>query len=82
MEINGIKITAEEGMVLRRISDKQVFGSELYLGFTYYLNGKLLNEPLYELPEHYEEVIDEIGEGLPSNPKLYPYKEENEPDSN
>ena len=56
MKIDGIKITAEEGMILRRISDQQLFGTELHLGFTHYLHGELLDEPLYELPEHYEEV--------------------------
>ena len=64
MKIDGIKITAEEGMVLRRISDQQLFGTEIYLGFTHYLNGKLLEEPLYELPEHYEEVEDIDGDLL------------------
>lgn len=33
-----------------------IFGKELWLGYTYYLGGELLPEPLYELPEHYEEV--------------------------
>ena len=33
-----------------------IFGKEIYLGYTYYLGGELLNEPLYELPEHYQEI--------------------------
>lgn len=33
-----------------------MFGKEIYLGYTYYLGGKPLDEPLMELPEHYEEV--------------------------
>ena len=54
-----ITIKAEEGKVLRRISDQMVFGKEITLGYTYYIGGELLDEPLWELPEHYEE-IDEV----------------------
>ena len=56
MKINKNVITAEEGKVLQRISDEMIFGKEIYLGYTYYLGGELLNEPLYELPEHYQEI--------------------------
>nr|DAQ09610.1 MAG TPA: hypothetical protein [Bacteriophage sp.] len=59
MKITEVKTTvlrASEGKVLRRISDQKVFGSELWLGYTYYLGNKKLDEPLWELPEHYEEV--------------------------
>ena len=54
-----ITIKAEEGKVLRRISDQMIFGKEITLGYTYYIDGKLLDTPLLELPEHYEE-IDEV----------------------
>ena len=54
-----ITIKAEEGKVLRRISDQMIFGKEITLGYTYYMGGELLDEPLWELPEHYEE-IDEV----------------------
>lgn len=54
-----ITIKADEGKVLRRISDQMIFGKEVTLGYTYYIDGKLLNTPLWELPEHYEE-IDEV----------------------
>lgn len=56
MKIENNIITAEEGKFLRRISDQTEFGSEMHLGYTYYLHGELLEEPLLELPEHYEEV--------------------------
>ena len=59
LEITEVKTTvlrASEGKVLRRISDQKVFGSELWLGYTYYLGNKKLDEPLLELPEHYEEI--------------------------
>lgn len=57
-ELNNNHITAEEGKVLRRISDSQLFGNEIYLGYTYYLSGEKLEEPFLELPEHYEEIDD------------------------
>ena len=49
-------ILAEDGMVFKRISDGFIYGNEIYLGCTHYLNGELLDEPLLELPEHFEEV--------------------------
>lgn len=49
-------LTAAEGKVLRRKSDGWIAGNEIYLGYTYYLNGRKLDEPLLELPEHYEEM--------------------------
>lgn len=59
MEITAVTTTvikASEGMVLRRKYDGWIAGSELYLGYTYYLFGAKLVEPLLELPEHYEEI--------------------------
>lgn len=57
MKIDGNKITAEKHLALRRIADKVIFGNEVYLGYTYYINGKLLPEPKLEVPEDYEEVL-------------------------
>jgi hypothetical protein len=51
---------AKKGKVFRRISDGFVAGDMLYLGKTYYIGGKLLDEPLDELLEHYEEVNEPI----------------------
>lgn len=59
-ENNNQHIYAEEGKVFRRISDGTVFGTELWLGYTYYLDGELLLEPLWELPEHYEEIEESV----------------------
>lgn len=56
MKIEDNIITANEGKVLRRISDQQIFGSKIHLGYTHYLNGELLEEPLLEVPEHFEEI--------------------------
>lgn len=49
-------IKAQDGKIFRRISDNWIAGPELYLGYTYYLDGKKLDERLLELPEHYEEI--------------------------
>ena len=51
-------ITASEGKVFRRISDQVIFSNEINLGYTYYLKNKKLDEPLLELPEHFEEIDD------------------------
>lgn len=61
-EQNPAHITADEGKVFKRVSDGSVFGGELHLGYTYYIGGVLLPEPLLELPEHFEEVEDLIEE--------------------
>lgn len=57
-KLNSKHILADEGKVLRRISDNWIAGSEIYLGYTHYLDGEKLTEPLLELPEHYEEIDD------------------------
>lgn len=57
--IEPIVIKAKEGYTFRRISDGYIFSPEVTLGYTYYINGKRLDEPLLELPEHFEEVLDE-----------------------
>ena len=49
-------LKASEGKVLRRISDNWIAGQEIYLGYTYYIGGTKLVEPILELPEHYEEI--------------------------
>lgn len=55
-ENNSRHIIADNGKVFRRISDKMIFGEEMYLGYTFYLSGSRLDEPLLELPEHFEEI--------------------------
>lgn len=49
---------ADEGKVFKRISDGIVFGNEIYLGYTYYINGQKLPEPKLEVIEDFEEVED------------------------
>ena len=49
---------ADEGKVFKRISDGFIYGNEIYLGYTYYLNGEKLQEPKLEVIEDFEEVED------------------------
>ena len=56
---NAIHYIADEGKVFRRISDGVVFGSEIYLGYTYYIGGEKLKTPKLEVIEDFEEVEDE-----------------------
>ena len=55
-------IKASEGKVFRRISDGFIFGNAISLGYTHYLGGKKLQEPLLELPEHFEEIDEPVRE--------------------
>ena len=55
-------IKASEGKVFRRLSDGFIFGKEINLGYTDYLGGKKLEEPLSELPEHFEEIDEPVME--------------------
>ena len=57
---NDKHIIAEEGKVFQRISDNVVMGKEIWLGYTYYLNGEKLNEPILELSEHFCEVDEPV----------------------
>ena len=57
-------IKASEGKVFRRISDGFIFGEEINLGYTYYIGGKKLEEPLLELPEHFEEIDEPVREDI------------------
>lgn len=56
---NAIHYIADEGKVFKRISDGLVFGSEIYLGYTYYIGGVKLSEPKLEVIENFEEIEDE-----------------------
>lgn len=57
-------IKASEGKVFRRISDGFIFGKEINLGYTYYINGEKLEEQLLELPEHFEEIDEPVREDI------------------
>lgn len=55
-------LIADEGKTLRRIATGEIYGDQLWLGYTYYINGVKLNPPHLDVPEDFEEVIieDEI----------------------
>lgn len=55
MIIDGNKITADEGKLLLRKADNLLFGKELILGYTWYINGELINPPHLEVPEDYRD---------------------------
>ena len=57
-------IKASEGKVFRRISDGFIFGKEISLGYAYYIGGEKLEEPLLELPEHFEEIDEPVREDI------------------
>ena len=57
-------IKASEGKVFRRKSDGFIFGKEINLGYTHYIGGKKLEEPLLELPEHFEEIDEPVREDI------------------
>ena len=52
-------IIAQEGKIFRRKSDGMLFGKEISLGYTYYINGQKLAKPFLELPEHFEEIDEQ-----------------------
>jgi hypothetical protein len=49
-------IIADEGKVFKRIEDDLIFGNEIYLGYTWYINGIKLDEPKEEKAEDFEEI--------------------------
>lgn len=53
---NSKHIIADEGKVFQRKSDGFIYGEEIYLGYTYYIGGKKLDEPHLEVVEDFEEI--------------------------
>lgn len=53
---NSNHIIADEGKVFQRKSDGFIYGEEIYLGYTYYIGGKKLDEPHLEVVEDFEEI--------------------------
>ena len=58
---------ADEGKVFKRKSDGFIFGNEIYLGYTYYLNSKKLSKPKLEVIEDFEEVEDIYNKEIENN---------------
>lgn len=51
-----IIIKADEGKIFRRISDGTLYGKEISLGYSYYINGIKLVEPHLDVPEDFEQI--------------------------
>lgn len=61
---------ADDNKEFQRISDNFNFGSEIYLGYTYYINGVKLDEPKLETIDDFVEVDKEVAvEALPPAPQ-------------
>lgn len=75
MIIDGNKITADEGKLLLRKTDNLLFGKELTLGYTWYINGELQDPPHLEVPEDYQDsdYIEVQGTSYPVNSFDYSY---------
>lgn len=56
MIIEGNHIIADEGKVFRRIISGEIFGKEIYLGYSWYIGGVLQNPPHKDVPEDFEEI--------------------------
>ena len=56
MTVQGNHIIADEGKVFRRKGTDEIFGEEIYLGFSYYINGMYQPEPHKDVPEDFEEI--------------------------
>lgn len=55
-EFDYVVLIADEGKVLKRKGTDEVFGSEIALGYSYYIGGIKLDEPHLDMPEDFEEV--------------------------
>lgn len=53
---NAAHIIADTGKQFVRKSDGMQMGSEIYLGYTYFIGGKKLDTPRLEVAEDFEEV--------------------------
>ena len=49
-------IIADEGKVFRRIISDELFGPEIYLGYSYYIGGVLQDPPHLDVVEDFDEV--------------------------
>lgn len=47
---------ADEGFVFRRIFDGMIYGNEITLGYTYFLNGEALPSPHKDMIEDFEQI--------------------------
>lgn len=57
-------IKADNGKVFRRIADGQIYGKEISLGYSYYINGVKLDEPHLDTAEDFEQIDEPVNEAL------------------
>ena len=57
-------IKADEGKVFRRIADGQIYGKEITLGYSYYINGVKLTTPHLDTLDDFEQIDAPAGESL------------------
>ena len=58
MTIEGNHIIADEGKVFRRIGTNELFGADIYLGYSHYINGIKQDFPHLDNPKDFEEIDD------------------------
>ena len=58
MKIEGNHIIADEGKVFRRKGTDELFGADIYLGYSHYINGIRQAPPHLDIPEDFEEIDD------------------------
>ena len=56
MVVEGNHIIADKGKVFRRKNTDEVFGEDIYLGYSYYIGGVLQDPPHLDTPEDFEEI--------------------------
>ena len=56
MIIEGNHMIADEGKTFIRIVSGEDFGSEIFLGYSYYIGGVKQDPPHLDVPEDFEEV--------------------------
>ena len=49
-------IKADTGKVFRRKDTNDIYGNEMSLGYSYYINGVKLDKPHLDIPEDFEEI--------------------------
>lgn len=60
MIIDGNHMIADEGKVFRRIVSQEIFGPEIYLGYSYYIGGVRQDPPHKDVPEDFEEIDEPV----------------------
>jgi hypothetical protein len=56
MIVYGNHIIADEDKVFRRKNTEEIFGSEIFLGYSHYINGVLQSPPHLDVAEDFEEI--------------------------